>query len=110
MISLTPEIENNFLGKGLNMNKLSRMLCCTSLVVLVPFVANAAGTYYNGAYQSPQVARYNTGANSGYTGRTTGTSSYGQTRYNTGYSSYSNANSSTRTAVGQRRVNANSRT
>lgn len=93
------------------MNKLSRMLCCTSLVVLVPFVVNAAGTYYNGTYQSPQVTRYNTGTNSGYAaGRTTGASSYGQARYNAGYSSYSNAGSSTRTAVGQRSVNTKTRT
>ena len=80
------------------MNKLSRVLCCTSLAVLVPFVANAAGTYYNGTYKSPQLARYNT--NAGAASRTTGASQYGQTRYN--YSSY--VNQPTRAAATQRRT------
>ena len=55
------------------------------ILMLVPFAANAAGTYYTGAYQSPQTrystqtyAQRQTGYNRSYT-----TPSYASTRYNT---------------------------
>ena len=62
------------------------------ILMLVPFVANAAGTYYTGAYQSPQTrystqtyAQRQTGYNRSYT-----TPSYASTRYNT-YNTAGNA-------------------
>lgn len=39
---------------GSNMKKLSKFLVNCSLIAVTPVVANAAGTYYTGAYQSPQ--------------------------------------------------------
>jgi len=62
------------------------------ILMLVPFAANAAGTYYTGAYQSPQTrystqtyAQRQTGYNRSYT-----TPSYASTRYNT-YNTAGNA-------------------
>ena len=66
------------------MTKLSKFLCKCSLLVLVPVAANAAGTYYTGGYQSPQVARYQSSAFSNNAMRSTaGVSAYNQARYNT---------------------------
>ena len=48
-----------FLRKELLMKKLSCVLLNCSLLAMLPVLANAAGTYYNGStYQSPQTARY----------------------------------------------------
>lgn len=78
------------------MKKWSKILCGCSLLVLMPAAVNAAGTYYNGTYQSPQT-RYNSSAFSNTATRSTsGVSAYNQARYSsagyntTGYSSYVN--------------------
>ena len=75
------------------MIRLSKFLCKCSLMVLVPVVANAAGTYYTGGYQSPQM-RYQSSAfsNRTVTRSTAGVSPYNQARYNSaGYGmSYAN--------------------
>ena len=87
------------------MKGLTKILCGASFLVLGPVAANAAGTYYTGNYQSPQVARYNN--SSAVTGTmASGISPYNQARYNAaGYSSYANTN---RYAAGSR-VNSQAR-
>lgn len=84
------------------MTKLPRFLLRASLVAFAPVAANAAGTYYNGNYQSPQ-SRYNTQtyAQRGYSNYNTNTQSR---NYNTGYSNSGNYSSyaSTRPVVGTR--------
>lgn len=66
------------------MGRFSKLFYGASMLVLVPMVANAAGTYYTGGYQSPQTTRYNSSAfsNTGATRATSGVSSYNQARYN----------------------------
>ena len=68
------------------MKTLSKILCGASLLVLGPVAANAAGTYYTGGYQSPQVARYQSSAfsnaNNNAARSASGVSSYNQARYN----------------------------
>lgn len=77
------------------MTKLPKFLLRASLIAMLPVAANAAGTYYTGNYQSPQM-RYNTQsyASRGYGANTTQTRNYNTT----GYSAYS----STRPTVGTR--------
>lgn len=77
------------------MTKLPKFLLRVSLIAMLPVAANAAGTYYTGNYQSPQM-RYNTQsyASRGYGANTTQTRNYNTT----GYSAYS----STRPTVGTR--------
>lgn len=77
------------------MTKLPKFLLRVSLISMLPVAANAAGTYYTGNYQSPQM-RYNTQsyASRGYGANTTQTRNYNTT----GYSAYS----STRPTVGTR--------
>ena len=77
------------------------------VLMLVPFAANAAGTYYTGTYQSPQTrystqtyAQRQTGYNRSYSNSYSQPSSYASTRYNT-YNNY-NAN-----AANQNRTNGN---
>lgn len=77
------------------MKKLSYMLLNCSLFAMMPVLANAAGTYYNGnTYQSPQTARY---SQQSYSQRAR-TNSYSQSGYGAynrnSYSSavYSNPN------------------
>ena len=77
------------------------------VLTLVPFAANAAGTYYTGTYQSPQTrystqtyAQRQTGYNRSYSNSYSQPSSYASTRYNT-YNNY-NAN-----AANQNRTNGN---
>ena len=77
------------------MIKLPRFLLRASLVVALPMAANAAGTYYTGNYQSPQM-RYSTQS---YASRYNNTT---QSRnYNTADSSYASYSSS-RPTVGTR--------
>ncbi|MDR0727112.1 MAG: hypothetical protein LBF37_03560 [Rickettsiales bacterium] len=69
------------------MNKLSKLLVNWSLLALTPFAVQAAGTYYNGSYQNPQMA-----GQRGYTQQqgyyqNTGYSNTG-TYSNAGYSRY----------------------
>ena len=77
------------------------------VLMLVPFAANAAGTYYTGAYQSPQTrystqtyAQRQTGYNRSYSNSYSQPSSYASARYNT-YNNY-NAN-----AANQNQTNGN---
>ena len=69
--------------------KLSRLMLNSSLLVLMPVVANAAGTYYNRTYQTPQ----NSYAGNYYT------PSYTASRYNS-YNNNTYANTINRTAGG----------
>ncbi len=62
------------------MKKLSKILMNCSLVFATPFVANAAGTYYTGGYQSPQ-ANYSQQSYSQRT-RTSNYSDSGMSAYN----------------------------
>ncbi len=77
------------------MSHLPKFLLRSVLIAFAPVAANAAGTYYNGNYQSPQTRYTNT---NGYVTRTPANSayqSYQRTGYNTnGYSSYSTARNS----------------
>ena len=75
------------------MKSISKKLLSCSLLALAPVVADAAGTYYNGAYQSPQTRYAQQGyAQQGYTQRSRnysqqGVSSYARNQYaNAGYS------------------------
>lgn len=80
------------------MKILSKLLFNCSMLVLVPVVANAAGTYFNGTYQSPQ-RNY---SQQSYAQRTQtasysnqGISAYNQRQY--ANSGYTNARATTRT-------------
>lgn len=75
------------------MKSISKKLLSCSLLALAPVVADAAGTYYNGAYQSPQTRYAQQGyAQQGYAQRSRnysqqGVSSYARNQYaNAGYS------------------------
>lgn len=88
------------------MKKVSGLLLNCSLFAMLPMLANAAGTYYNGStYQSPQTARY---SQQSYSQRAR-TTNYSQSEM-TGRSQYSNGvyanpnvryNQSARTGYGQ---------
>lgn len=78
------------------MKLLSKLFLNCSVFALLPVIANAAGTYYTGGYQSPQ-ARYSQGA---YSQR--GMSSYTQNRYaNAGYSTTNSRNQYQQNRYGQ---------
>ncbi|MBQ2017634.1 MAG: hypothetical protein II208_03880, partial [Alphaproteobacteria bacterium] len=69
------------------MKKMSNILLNCSVFAMLPVLANAAGTYYNGStYQSPQSARY---SQQSYSQRAR-TTSYSQS--NGGYARGGNAN------------------
>ena len=80
------------------MTKLPKFLLRASLIAMLPVAANAAGTYYTGNYQSPQM-RYNTQsyASRGYGANTTQTRNYNTT----GYSAYSSMRPTVGTRTGQ---------
>lgn len=81
------------------MKKISSILLNCSLFAMLPVLANAAGTYYNGnTYQSPQTARYSQQSYS-QRARTTnyaqrGAGAYNRNSYASG--SYSNSNAGAR--------------
>ncbi len=83
------------------MKYLPRIVFGCSLFAMMPVLAQAAGTYYNGNYQSPQTMRYNT---SSYGTRTNANimqnSAYQRTYSNSGYNN-SNYNSSSYAASRQ---------
>jgi len=62
------------------MKRLSKLIVNCSVLAVMPLASHAAGTYYNGAYQSPQ-QRY---AQPGYA-RQTGYNGYAQPQQNNGY-------------------------
>lgn len=84
------------------MNKLPKLLLGCSIFALLPAVAGAAGTYYNGNYQSPQQQRY---ANQSYAAQRGGTYTQNgvtynrvpQGTYNTAYRNNSNAQAASQT-------------
>jgi len=61
------------------MNKLPKLLIGCSIFALMPVLANAAGTYYTGNYQSPQQQRY---ANQSYSSQRGGTFTQNGVTYN----------------------------
>lgn len=78
------------------MKCLPRFLFRCSLMAFAPIAANAAGTYYNGNYQSPQQQRYN---NAAYSSQRAGYNTGGYSNYNN-YNNYNNANSAVRYNAG----------
>lgn len=100
------------------MKILPRLLLKTSVFALLPFVANAAGTYYTGNYQSPQ--RSYSQSSYSQRSRTTnysqqGVSAYNQNQYanagysTSGYNSARNSGAYRANATTNRQTNAQSR-
>ena len=74
------------------MKTLTKMLLNCSIFALLPIVANAAGTYYTGGYQSPQT-RYNQTGYAQQRARTNNYSQQGLSAYSRNqYSGYTSAN------------------
>ena len=74
------------------MKTLTKMLLNCSIFALLPIVANAAGTYYTGGYQSPQT-RYNQTGYAQQRARTNNYSQQGMSAYSRNqYSGYTSAN------------------
>ena len=76
------------------MSRLTRLLLKTSVFALLPVVANAAGTYYTGGYQSPQTRyaqrSYSTQRSNAANYSQQGISAYNRGQYaNAGYRSVS---------------------
>ena len=72
------------------MKYLSKILFNCSMLLLIPAAAGAAGTYYTGNYQSPQMSRYTqksyAGQNRATNYSTQGVSAYTRNQYaNAGY-------------------------
>lgn len=61
------------------MNKLPKILMGCSIFAMMPVLANAAGTYYTGNYQSPQQQRY---SNQSYSAQRAGTYTQNGVTYN----------------------------
>ncbi len=73
------------------MTKLSRVLMGCSIFALLPVIANAAGTYYTGNYQSPQ-NRYTQKSYATSSGTYTPGTTYRSNGYNNSYNSNGYAN------------------
>ncbi len=87
------------------MKKLCKLLGGCSVMAMLPMVANAAGTYYTGNYQSPQQARYtqksytNTAATRTGTYASRGVSNYNRNQYaNAGYTTARSTQKTTQSA------------
>jgi len=87
------------------MNKLPKFLIGCSIFALMPALANAAGTYYTGNYQSPQQQRY---SNQSYSSQRGGTFTQNGVTYNrVPQGGYNNASyASTRPGMAASRTNA----
>lgn len=88
------------------MKAVSKRILSCSVLALMPVIANAAGTYYNGGYQSPQTRYAQRGyAQQGYAQRSRNYSQQGVSQYTR--NQYTNAGYSTNAQNNMRRTAAN---